>query len=268
MMWALRRRAITFLIIAAVLVSPFFYFYGKYKSNQVFTCTDNKQNGDETGIDCGGSCTRMCHEDVKELVVNWAVPIRVTDDVYHMAALVENRNLFALPKMNYTLSMYDKDNLLISERPGWTYIPANSSFVISELLVPVGKRVPKLAFIKFEEASFWQAVDLRQTVPFLKTAQPQWLTTDIGSRLTATIKNTERVAISDIDVTAVAYDKDNNVIALSTTNVDSLEQAEVKPIVFTWPSVIEPERTTLYARNNPFFNKTIALPTNPQYHQK
>jgi hypothetical protein len=268
MMWALRRRAITFLIIAAVLVSPFFYFYGKYKANQVFTCTDNKQNGDETGIDCGGSCTRMCTEDVKALVTDWVVPVKVTDDVYHMAALVENRNLFALPKINYKMSMYDKDNFLISERTGYTYVPANSSFVISELLVPVGKRVPKLAFIKFEEASFWQQVDMRQAASFLKTSQPQWFTTDIGSRLTATIKNTERVAMQDIDVTAVVFDKDDNVIALSTTNIDHLDQSEVAPLVFTWPAVITPEKTRLYARENPFLNKTIALPLNPQYHLK
>jgi hypothetical protein len=267
-MWALRRSAITFLIIAAIVVSPFFYFYGKYKANQVFTCTDNKQNGDEIGIDCGGSCIRMCREEVRELVINWVTPVKVTDDVYHMAALVENRNLSALPKMNYVLSMYDKDNLLISERKGTTYVPANSSFIISELLVPVGKRVPKLAFIKFEEASFWQIVDMRQSVPFLKTAQPQWQTTDIGSRLTATIKNTERVEVRNIDVTAVAFDEDNNVIALSTTNVDSLQQAEIKPIVFTWPSVVEPERTSLYVRINPFSKRTIALPVNPKYHQK
>lgn len=268
MMWALRRRAITFFVIVVILVSPFFYFYGKYKSNQVFTCTDNRQNGDEAGVDCGGSCVRMCKEDVKPLVVDWSAPVKVTDDVYHMAALVENRNLFALPKINYKLSMYDKDNLLISERTGSTYVPANTSFIISELLIPIGKRVPKLVFIKFEEASFWQAVDLRQTTSFLKVTEPQWEITDIGSRLSATIKNTERVEMRDIEATAVAFDSNDNVIALSTTIIDRLDQSQEAPLIFTWPSVIRPEKTRIYSRQNPFLNKTIALPVNPQYHQK
>jgi hypothetical protein len=270
MLWALRRRAITLFVILVILLLPLVYLYGKYKANQVFTCTDNKKNGDEVGVDCGGSCVRICQENVKPLITEWAVPVKVTDDVYHMAALISNPNLFALPKISYTLSMYDENNLLIAERKGSTYVPANTSFIVSELLVSVGKRKPSLAFIKFEDASFWQQVDQRQTIPYLKTSNIAWEDTEIGSKLTAVIKNTERVSVSDIEVTAVAFGSNNNVIAISTTVLDSLDQAEVQPVVFTWPAKIDALNTKLYARINPFLGKngTIALPRNPQYHQK
>ena len=52
MSWASRRRSIYLSIVLAVIfviVAPIVFFV----LNKEPTCTDDKQNGDETGIDCG-----------------------------------------------------------------------------------------------------------------------------------------------------------------------------------------------------------------------
>src|SRR5262249_27226569 len=56
------------------------------------SCTDNRQNGGETGVDCGGPCARACAADSLDPVVSYARALRLSPSRTDLIASVENPN--------------------------------------------------------------------------------------------------------------------------------------------------------------------------------
>ena len=63
---------IIFLEYLVLVVSPYI--------NEIPSCTDNKQNGDEKGIDCGGSCRKSCTFEVDKISTLWSRTFEVILD--------------------------------------------------------------------------------------------------------------------------------------------------------------------------------------------
>ena len=66
MEWRTKRKiifALVALIILAIIIAiPTFVFLNTRK----VSCFDKVQNGDETGVDCGGTCSMVCLNTVKK----------------------------------------------------------------------------------------------------------------------------------------------------------------------------------------------------------
>jgi hypothetical protein len=74
------------------------------------TCTDGKQNGGENGVDCGGSCQKICNADVSEPIVLWSRAFPVTGNIYNLVSFVENRNKeAAVMQVSYEFRIYSTD---------------------------------------------------------------------------------------------------------------------------------------------------------------
>ena len=150
-MWSARKRVFYFLIvffIVALVVVLFFVINRKAPS-----CFDNKQNQNETGVDCGGVCEAVCPNEVVNLTTIWVRPFRVSLGNYAAAALVQNSNLFGVKQLRYRFKLYDSDNLLVNEREGVTYVNPDEQFVIFEPNISTGERDATRAFIEFFEMS-------------------------------------------------------------------------------------------------------------------
>ena len=83
MSWAMRRRFIyggsVLLVLTLVLGALFWDFL--YSAP---TCTDGKKNGDEKGIDCGGSCQILCTTDALTPVVIFAKVFNISGDICNL----------------------------------------------------------------------------------------------------------------------------------------------------------------------------------------
>src|SRR3989344_9365646 len=91
MTWALKRQL--FYVFVLVLFFAVFGFLIAYpRFNKAPSCIDNKQNGTETGVDCGGSCLRPCGSQVDDIAVLWARAFRVIPGQYNAVAYLENQN--------------------------------------------------------------------------------------------------------------------------------------------------------------------------------
>ncbi|HEU5114911.1 MAG TPA: hypothetical protein VFT82_04055, partial [Candidatus Paceibacterota bacterium] len=122
--WSTRRRWSYLLIFAALVVLffgvPFFFLF--YKAP---TCFDGKQNGNETGIDCGGSCARLCPADFAAPRVLWSYSVQVVPGVFNSLAYVQNPNpSVEADNVPYLFRLYDSQGLLIAERTGKAFVPA------------------------------------------------------------------------------------------------------------------------------------------------
>src|SRR3989304_2614562 len=78
------------------------------------SCFDGKQNGDESGVDCGGSCALFCPNEVREPAVRFARVFPVTGNFYNALALVENQNPEAgLRSAAYEFKFYDPHRRMV-----------------------------------------------------------------------------------------------------------------------------------------------------------
>lgn len=235
MPWAIRRQIFYVFIIVVFLSVLGFLIISPY-INKVPSCADNKKNGDETGVDCGGACSRACAFLVEKISVLWARSFLVIPGRYNAVAYLENRNRNAvINKIKYRFDFYDKNNIYIAKREGSAFIPARGKFAIFEAGVGVGNSVPVYTKFQFTEAPVWN------TVSEEKINQLRILVSDVNlqdedthPRLSAIIKNYSLYSISDIGVVVILYDKDANAISASRTHIDSLRGEESKNINFTW----------------------------------
>ena len=81
------------------------------------TCFDGKQNQDESGVDCGGVCEKVCSFQAVKPNIIWSRSFKVSEGIYNAIAYIENPNIraeaFAVP---YVFKIFDERNILISEK--------------------------------------------------------------------------------------------------------------------------------------------------------
>jgi hypothetical protein len=203
------------------------------------TCTDGKQNAAETGVDCGGTCSRMCDAEVSEPVVLWSRAFPVVNSNYNLVAYIENRNKnSAIFSAKYEFRIYDTNNKLLGRREGQTFIPPNQEFAIFESRFDAGQSQIKSVSFEFLPPFNWvkkeptlQKLPIRVSNIILDNNQNT-------PTLSAVINNDSIYDLPGFDVIAILYDADHNAINASKTQKDKLLNNNSVPVFFTWPEAL------------------------------
>ena len=133
MNWGLKRQILYASSIFGFFILIIIFLVIRHQSRKVPTCFDNEQNQDERGVDCGGICSLVCTTDAQPIAAMWQRALPVTPDVYNVVSYVQNMNVAASAQnVPYTFLIYDKDNILITERSGVAMIPPNQRIAIFE----------------------------------------------------------------------------------------------------------------------------------------
>ncbi|NQV88310.1 MAG: VWA domain-containing protein [Parcubacteria group bacterium] len=232
--WSTKRRLLYTIIPLAILFvisySVFFFFW--YKAP---TCNDRVKNGGETGVDCGGSCQRICSFETLDPVILWSRVFRVTSNTYNAVAYIENHNINSQAEnVPYVFKVKNEKGEAIVSKEGKVYIPKNKSFAIfeSNIEVPSGE-IPKTTTFEFTSLPIW----IKNTEPtselFIK--KKVLSRQDSSPRIDVTFENRSIETIKNIEVVALVLDGKNNAIGASRTFIDSLDKNQSKDVVFTWP---------------------------------
>jgi hypothetical protein len=235
MSWAQRKQLIygglTFIVIALAIGLPIYY---KYFDNAP-TCFDNKRDGDETGVDCGGSCQQACSDQiVPEPITIWSQAFPVANGIYNLVAYVQNPNVsYIAEPTQYVFRVYDKDNILIGVREGYADIPPTKTFPIFEQGFDAGYRVPAKVFFAFQEEPSWQKYN--GTKPELDISDQTILTSTSTQKVTAQLTNKTVQDYQNVEVDALVYDGTGNAMAASRTFVKDLPGTGQDFLIFTWP---------------------------------
>lgn len=232
--WAHKRRFVVISLFAAIVlaiiaIAAFSIFY------HTPTCTDKKMNQDETGIDCGGSCSTLCS------VGATAVPpatVRFTRTLIQsgrtdVIAYVDNANSDAYAtNAAMTLEAYKADGSVVTAHVTVDLAPRTSVPVFIPGVASAGAGIHQ-AFLTFDAGSpMWKrgtAVDAPTTVTNIVT-----LTPETRPRITATLVNNTARAIYNTTVTATVFDADGTALAASQTVVPTLPPQGTSPMIFTW----------------------------------
>lgn len=236
MRWALRRQI--FDIIILLLFFTVLGFLIIYPSlNKAPTCTDGRQNGDETGIDCGGSCLTACTAQVDQVSILWARAFRVIPGRYNAVAYLVNHNKnAAVGKINYRFRFADANNVYIGKREGSTIIPTAGNFAVFEPGIDIGNSIPVYTTFEFSETPVWLQVpqdkldQLKVVVSNIKLQDES-----TSPHLSATITNNSLFTIPNVNIVTVLYDAAGNAISASRTYLNQLSPFQSSDINFTWP---------------------------------
>lgn len=232
--WSTKRQ---FFYISAVIIVFLFAvalptFYVTYTAP---SCSDGKQNQNELGVDCGGPCVVLCKSAALDLIIHWQRAFEVKDGIYNAVAYIENPNLDSgASEAQYLFKFYDKDNLLIYERRGTTFIPPKKIFGIFESNINAGSRVIARTFFEFSKPPILK----KQAITEPNFVISNRLMNEDGDfpRLTALLENRSNIDVDSIEVVAILYDESGNAMSSSRTIVDLVKRGGSVPITFTWPN--------------------------------
>ena len=236
MTWAGKRQLIIALVVAvAIGGAAFAYIYPKV--NVAPTCSDMKQNGTETGVDCGGICARACVAEVIPPTVLWTRAFKIADSVYTAAASVENRNDVANAAIPYEFRLYDTKGIFVARQSGTVLLPPSGRYTIVETGIQTGNAVVGRAIVTFGTPKYaWQKIDPAIQKLRVSTSQISLDTDGVIPRLFVTLGNpSPTVTLRNISVAAVLYDQNGNAVTASKTFVSSISAEGKENIVFTWP---------------------------------
>lgn len=230
MSWAAERRTLIFFILAlvagavlaVVLISTFY---------ETPSCADGKQNQDEEGIDCGGSCAQICTASAVPPVVDFVRALKQGNRV-DVIAYIENPNPSAAAwGARYTVELYRQDRTVIASKQGTVDLPPAASVPV---FIPGAYEGPELvvqAFLAFDdETIFWSKNPGEYIVPTVSDVR-------VGDtnppRVTAIVSNPTATLLRSLPVTATVFDASDVVMAASRTVVDVPGQGSAN-VVFTW----------------------------------
>ncbi len=232
-LWAKQKQAkyftVTLVILAVLIGLPTYYLFFHKTPN----CYDNILNQDEAGIDCGGVCDKVCPAEARQPIVHWQRYFKILPGFYTVVVNIENPNIKVFAgDVPYRIRLIDKDGVVISERLGKTFLYPNRSFPIFESSLYTGVRIPSRIDFEFTQNINWQKKSYE--LPKLVVID-QVLTGSTTPRIDATLQSEADYGIGKVDVVAIVYDKDNNALSASYTNVDGMKPRSKAPIYFTWP---------------------------------
>jgi hypothetical protein len=233
MSWGTNRRnavlftTFLFIFIPVAFIS-FLLFYNPP------TCFDGKQNGNESGVDCGGSCQLVCTTQAYDPVVLWERYFRVDDGLYNVLAYVENPNPTAeVVNAKYVFKLYNEENVLIGEKSGTVTLGPKSVRPIIENGIETFRQVPTRVSFEFVGDLVFEKKDPKDALVIIKDEIVE--NEQTAPRVRAKIQNISLQSLRDIDVIVIAYDVFDNVLGTSSTFVPTLGSEETRDIVFTWP---------------------------------
>jgi Mg-chelatase subunit ChlD len=233
--WAFWRRVqygVGFFALVAVVIGGTYrvYFYSPGD------CFDNNMNRDERGVDCGGSCVRICASDTLPPIVLWAESFNITGNQFNAVAYIENVNSVAsAPLMKYTFEFFNGTQK-VGERSGETVLPPSSIYPIFEGRITLDTDAVTSTILTIEPIDVWVPATLGRGQ--FKTSNLNLSGADVRPRLDVTIENTELTSASNIEIVATLFNEAGQPITASQTFIDALPGRSVKDIVFTWPNSI------------------------------
>jgi hypothetical protein len=232
MTWSGQRK--TYIIIGLVVLAliPLFtwLFLLVY---QAPSCSDNLQNGAESGVDCGGSCQQVCVQDVYPLEVVWQRTFSDGDGSLAGIALIENRNTLADAQgVEYTFTLFS-EGVELDSKTQTTLFPAGKRTPVIIKGLTYGSRIIDHTSFAVNDVSRWFKTSNEERL--LKISNER-VDNDGGAiKIFAQVTNDSfQDVYREIDFVVIAYNQQGSVLGYSTTYLEAIEPQEEVEIFLSW----------------------------------
>lgn len=232
MSWGTRRRNTIILIFIILLISILALVVFAFL-NKPANCFDKKQNGDEIGIDCGGSCQLLCQDQTINPIVLWTRYFEVGPGRYNVVTLLENQNPNAsVSDFEYSFSIFNRENVLIAERSGKTKLEPKSIVPIFEAGLITNNQSASRVEFDYSKPINWQKKSVTKSA--ISVLSKTDVSTLNNPSVRAEILNTTSERITNITMIAIVYDSTGNALGSLSTFVEVLNPEEKKVVNFNW----------------------------------
>lgn len=245
--WAQKQRKTIIIGLSSIA----FIFLAVYLTIGLYeppSCFDGKKNNNELEIDCGGSCSLLCASQILPLRTIWVRSFESSPGLWSAFAYIENPNHSAeVVRARYRFTLLDKNNEVIREVENNTFITQEIILPVFEGRIDVGDAQPYRTEFEWLEPLVWTTpkniykVEIEEQKITNATTKPE---------ITAVIVNKEAFRLEDVEVVAVVYNTQENVMAVSRTYIDVIPARGKQSITFAWPYPFNafPYRWQLIAR--------------------
>lgn len=230
--WGTRRKLLYSAVVIVVGIAVLAFIYQSLFTAPP-TCFDRKQNGTETGVDCGGSCSLVCPDSARAPAVLWARSFETDPGTYTAAAYIQNRNVGAgARRVAYSFKLFDAQNSLVVERDGVADLPPLATIPIVEPGIRAGNRVVARTLFAFLSVPVWSKIS-SASLPNIHVADER-LAED-GSQLSAMVENNSAIDTTSLTAVGVLFDADGAALAASKSALGVIAGKSSGSLVFTWP---------------------------------
>ena len=238
---------------AGYLVVLFLIVFGVYlyALKPATSCFDNKQNRNETGIDCGGTCIPC---DIKSLS-----PLQISLQKYFISGdriitVSEIKNLnqnYGADYFDYKISLLDKDETFIKNVSGNSYIYAGEIKHVIEILSITSEEAEKMSTMNTGILN----INWKNREEFSKPdVQPRSLTAELNQippTISGIAVNTSAISVSRATVFGFVYNNFGLIASASKTEIESIPAFGEKSFKITFPrdlnlNNINPEGYTVF----------------------
>lgn len=234
MSWAARRRFIIALVVGAIIIA-FLATLSIATFYKAPSCADGAQNQDETGVDCGGSCSYLCREQQQPPTVLFTKAIKNGEGRVDVIALIENKNPNAAAKnVPYSITLYGTGQALIQRVTGTLDLPPGASVPVFVPDIPSGRQVVVSAFLDIDASApqwFSMPVDAR-IVPTVSNTKHGGTTS--APRIEAILSNQSITTLTNVKAIVLVRGDRGDVIAASSTIVPAIPAQGRATATFTW----------------------------------
>lgn len=234
MTWATRRRLIIGLIVVTVVLALLAAILA-YFLYEAPSCSDNVQNQDEAGVDCGGSCQFLCTAREIPPTVLFTGIIQNASGRTDLVSSVVNKNTDSAAKdVPYKISLYDVRGSLIKEVKGSMDLPPRTTVPIFIPGITLSGQSVVRAFLEIaSSAPKWVSMETDPRIV------PVVLRTTLGGtsnvpRIEATLENPSIIPINNARVVVFVHGTNGNVIASSETVITSIASQGEATATFVW----------------------------------
>ncbi len=210
------------------------------------TCFDGKQNGTETGVDCGGGCSVVC-VDTSPLRIVWERVVEYDTGVYDLVALLENRSDDAAPRMiEYKADVFDTYNINIGTFTGTSVVRSGLNTALHIPNTRFGTTTPARVRFSVTDTDPFERVNNRDAVASVVVVRESFENITGTSRLIVQIKNNLFAGVTNVPVRALLFDEEDTLIAVGSTVVDEIKAQGEVTAYFVWRKpVSRPARTDI-----------------------
>ena len=231
--WRARRQLVAFLIV----VTPFVVvaFFVVKRAIPAPTCFDNKQNQNELGVDCGGSCLSCELKYPQPVKVFWARAVPVRENSYDVAAQIENPNEFlSSVDVEYEFTLYDQFGP-VTKRTGKTFLYAQERTLVIEPDIETTRTASRAEF-RIVSTAWQEKRDLAPTI--IAERRDYSVAEDHGQKqgvVDITLFNKSPYDFANVEVQIAALDKDGNLLGVNIIEVEHFLSQSRQAIKAIWP---------------------------------
>jgi len=218
------------------------------------TCTDKKQNGTEIGVDCGGTCSKICTNPDSTIRIVWERSVRTSESTYDAVAYVENNDNESAPRrVKYRATFFDASGSVITTREGESLIRAGAGTALYVPAIATEKRTIVQTRFELTEVSPLEKVTNQNTIKAVQVIEELFDNISGTPRLTLKVQNDLFDNVNNIDVIVLLYDSEDTLIAVGKTFIDQISARSSAPAYFTWRTPFSrPARTEIQIFISPF----------------